>query len=959
MDLDDSIDERITSSSKTALVSWKIESEESLRPRLIYNDYHNGIKVLSSIEDELDVCDSFFFSVAFITMSGLTCLLQKLADLKNSNVRGRIITTDYLNFSDPKALSKLLEFDNIDVRVYDKDNFHTKGYVFNKGQLSTIIIGSSNITQDALARNKEWNIRITSLDEGEFFKDTVADFEKMWSDSQILTVQWIENYIPRHQAAVIARDSDIFSEDRHGVIVPNTMQKAALVNLSKLRCAGKNKALLISATGTGKTYLSAFDVKNFNSNKTLFLVHREQILNDAQKSFEKIMGSKITTGKVTGNQKEFDADIIFSTIQTMSKKETLTRYSSDYFDYIICDEVHHSFSKSYQKIIDHFTPKFMLGMTATPERMDGGDVFALYDHNIAYEIRLQEAMEENMLCPFHYFGITDITVNGRQINEKDKTNLNILTSDERIKHIVEKIKYYGHSGDRVKGIIFCSGVKESENLSKKLNYVGYKTLALSSLSTQDERSKAVERLEQDSKENCLDYVIAVDVLNEGIDIPRVNQIVMLRPTESAIVFIQQLGRGLRKTRNKDFVVVIDFIGNYNNNFMIPIALSGDRSCNKDNIRRYVITGNSVVPGCSTIDFDKITKKKIFDSISKNNLSKMQNLKEGYMELKKRIGKSPSLVDLYKNGSLDPRVLIDYSDNLNNFRTRIKEKSYAFLLNEIKTLDFISKMFVNGKRPHELFILREIINFRIIHRQALFSKFESKYMIRDELSFESALSVLNGGFISGSDMKKYKSYHLIEKVDDKIVCSNSFSKCLENKEFVEMAEDAIECGLMIFDKEYFENFDGGLSLFKKYSRKDVCRLLNWDKDESSTIYGYRIKNNTCPIFVTYNKRNDISASTKYEDAFIDRQTFSWMTRSGVKLGSSEVDQIINFNRNGLKTYLFVKKDDGDGTDFYYMGRVEPIIKSIAEKKNIENKSIVNIPFRLKSPVKNDIYNYLVS
>ena len=298
----------------------------------------------------------------------------------------------------------------------------------------------------------------------------------------------------------------------------------------------------------------------------------------------------------------------------MAKPETLARFKKDEFDTIIIDEAHRIGASSYQSIVEYFEPKFWLGMTASPERTDSYDVYEAFHHNIAYEIRLQQALEENLLCPFHYFGITDLQINGETIDEKTGLkDFNKLTSDERVNYVMKQIEYYGYSGDRVKGLMFCSSKNEAILLSEKFNKRGYQTTALTGEDSQEKRELAIEKLVSNDINNKLDYIFTVDIFNEGVDIPEINQVVMLRPTESPIVFVQQLGRGLRKANEKEYVVILDFIGNYKNNFMIPIALSGDRSYNKDNIRRYVLEGDRVIPGASTIHFDEISKKRIFSA----------------------------------------------------------------------------------------------------------------------------------------------------------------------------------------------------------------------------------------------------------------------------------------------------------------------------------------------------------
>lgn len=310
------------------------------------------------------------------------------------------------------------------------------------------------------------------------------------------------------------------------------MQEAALQEIKALRERKEAKGLVISATGTGKTFLSAFDVRGFSPDRFLFIAHREQILKKAKEEFQKILGAPSNEfGILSGSSKEINAKYLFATIQTISKESTLKQFNRDEFDYILIDEVHRAGADSYLKTIDYFNPKFLLGMMATPKRTDDFNIYKVFDYNIAYEIRLHEALEEGMLCPFHYFGVTDFEIDGETIEETDL--LRDLVTDERVNHIIDKISYYGHSGDTVRGLIFCSRTEEAQQLSSEFNKRGYKTISLTGKDSIEERNRQINRLEN----GLLDYIITVDIFNEGIDIPSINQIVMLRPTQSSIIFI--------------------------------------------------------------------------------------------------------------------------------------------------------------------------------------------------------------------------------------------------------------------------------------------------------------------------------------------------------------------------------------------------------------------------------------
>jgi superfamily II DNA or RNA helicase len=353
------------------------------------------------------------------------------------------------------------------------------------------------------------------------------------------------------------------------------MQQDALLALGSIRKAGAKKAIIISATGTGKTMLSALDVREMNPRRLLFVVHREQILDRTIQEYQRVLqGSVADYGKITGDDKQEGCRYVFATVQTLSKDYVLTGLPKASFDYIVIDEAHRSAADTYQRIMKHFEPNFLLGMTATPERTDGLNVFELFDYNVPYEIRLNHALEAEMLCPFHYYGVADITFEDGTTTD-DATQLSRLVSAERVDHLLKAIERYGQAGVPPRGLIFCSRKAEARTLSEELNrcQLGGRTLRTVAL-TGDDLVEDRERRVAELEEGRLDYILTVDVFNEGVDIPSLNQVIMLRQTQSAIVFVQQLGRGLRLAEGKDYLVVIDFIGNYNHHVLIPIALFG-------------------------------------------------------------------------------------------------------------------------------------------------------------------------------------------------------------------------------------------------------------------------------------------------------------------------------------------------------------------------------------------------
>ena len=955
------IDE-ILNGAKTAFINQHNSSSADFTPKLLYNE--GSSKVINSIRDELRDCEEFIISSAFITLSGITPLLEEFRYLQKNNIKGKILTTDYLYFTEPKALRKLNQFSNLEVRMYSQKNegFHTKGYIFRKNDITKAIVGSSNLTMNALSVNKEWNIEFTSLDEGEMLTDLTNEFNSLWQKADCL-----EDVLPEYEK--IYNDNKNFKKIRQITeelkqsnikeLTPNVMQEDFLKNLRNLIKNGENRAILVSATGTGKTYASAFAVKDFRPKRFLFLVHREQIAKQSIEAYKNVFKDHENFGLVSGNSKQYDKNYVFATIQTMSKDLVYKSYGKEHFDYIVIDEVHKAGALSYQKIFHYFKPKFWLGMTASPERTDGFNIYDLFDNNIAHEIRLQEALEEDLLCPFHYFGISDVEFEDSTIDD-DFSDFNLLASDERVTHLIEKSEFYGYSGDRRKALVFCSRKREAQLLSKEFNRRGYKSVFLTGDDSQEKRLEAIDRLTNDDNPDKIEFIFTVDIFNEGVDIPEINQVLLVRPTESPIIFIQQLGRGLRKYKSKEFVVILDFIGNYKNNFMIPIALSGDRSYDKDNIRKYLMEGNKIIPGASSINFDEISKRRIYESINNTSFSRIALFKEKYNNLKFKLGRIPMLCDFFENGDMDALLILNHNSFgcYLDFLAKVEDDfTNPLSEDEANSLKFISKNLADGKRPHEILILKCLALNKSFKEDKISDLLNDMYGLKDQSkSIESAIRLLQLDFFTDNEKARYMHTSFFNQ---NYQISEDFAGCIENPTYRSHLDDVLDFALMRYEHIYKSGSE--LKLYEKYSRKDVCRLLNWPHDDSSTMYGYRVKHNTCPIFVTYEKNEDISESTKYEDRFITKETFSWMTRSRVRLTSKEAQAIINHDETDLGMYLFVKKSDDEGKDFYYMGEVEPIgQRETTINDNRGNElPIVNFRLKLETPVKDELYSYFTN
>lgn len=924
----------------------KYPGSELLGPRILGNDAQE--KIWFTLREELYSCKSFTWAVAFITQDMLVPLKVALADLANQGVSGTIITGDYLGFNDPRVFEELQKIPNLKIRIATNTGFHAKGYLFEHGDYQTIVVGSANFTRSALLSNYEWVLKVSSNKQANLTKQFAKKIALLKQNSFAITSEWLEEYKEnwiKPKETVVRKNVE--------KIAPNQMQQAALKNLNALVANGEKRGLVVSATGTGKTYLGAFAVKDFKPKKFLYVVHRQQIAKKSLESFYKVIGSsRKDYGLLSGDHHDVNRKYVFATVQTLSQPDVLASLAEDEFDYILIDEAHRAAAPSYQKILAHFKPEFLLGMTATPERMDEQNVYQIFDYNLAYEIRLRDALEEKMLTPFHYVGVQDYEVAGQTIDET--TGLRYLVSEQRVDYVLKEIEYYGYCGDHAKGLVFCSRQDEAKELAILFSKKGHPAVALTNEDSEKRRSEVIAELVNGK----IEYIIAVDLFNEGIDIPSLNQIIMLRNTQSSIVFTQQLGRGLRKYPGKNFVTVLDFIGNYKNNYLIPIALNQDTSRDKDRAKREARLPSLI--DVSTINFSKVASEKILASLDQVKLDGLRELRQSYQELKNKIGRTPLLFNFYQYGSVSPLVFAN-NHGLDNYATFLRKMGESVELSkyENRVLTFLTRELLNGKRIHELLLLDLLLKNGKVKQEDYVSRLQKRgYANKAVLgSVEDILSLSFFDVKQGKTTKKaqYGDLPIIEHSNllDYELNEKIGAALRQNEWFKRLVVDVIKTGLKL--NESYDNMHQ-FTLYQQYDRKDACRLLNWPKDVSAPMYGYRVGEHDAPIFITYEKSDDQKRNAIYDNTLENGRSLRWYTRVPRHLNSEEVQRLLH--TGGMHIHLFVKRSDAEGKQFFYLGEAKIDPSSVKEELiGAKKKPAVGMNLIFEQPLTSEMYTYL--
>ena len=872
---------------------------------------------LATIQANLRGCKSFCFSVSFIKKAGLDLLSNDIKAAIERGAIGKLITSTYQNFTDVESLRWFLNlattFSNFechlddecfyDIRTYSTNGFHTKGYIFEFDERAEIIIGSSNITRYALLKNIEWDLVVNCAKDSEVYCNALREFEYLWSSTLELSSERISIYSSKISFAIERWDMDYDVVDQR--IVPNYMQRKALKELNRNRALGIQRSLIISATGSGKTYLAAFDALNFGPKKLLYVVHEGSILRRSLETFQDVFGGQKVCGMYSGEAKETEADFLFSTNVSMCKN--LDIFKKDEFDYIIIDECHHAVAETYKKIIDYFEPEFLLGLTATENRMDNKDVVEIFDNNIPFELRLRDAIINDLIVPFHYYGIRDELVDYGLSDSAERRLIAQMADTGNCEFIHQQIEKHRKDGEKLKALAFCRNIQHARMMSENLGEY-YKTAFLTGKNKTGERIRAFNDLQSDSKD--LEILFAVDILNEGVDIPGVNMVLFLRPTESSTIFIQQLGRGLRKYPGKDYVTILDFIGNnYKRSVHIALAL-GSLSRNsilEKKLLKSMILNDFKPLGLDSygvkISIDDLSKEEIVESIEKENFNSLRYMKTDYLNFKNYLNSPsyPKHID-YLNSDYAPNLLKFMkikiggrkTESYYNFLKGIEEENLpVFSSEQIRVINYLSNLLPLVRR-HEYVIVEKLLTGQ-----------KSEDYLRAVLSAEIASFE--------TEQMEHATRFLIENGAVTKDGNNFSIACELEPEFTEYVTDLLNYGITDFSARYRGENESDFLMWQDYRMDQVqLKILN---NPGDIMKGTYYKDGNMYVFAGLKKDRPEDDPLNYKDKFLSSDVFQW--ESIARISKDEEER----QKQAKQVFVFVRKvksENGITLPFTYVG-----------------------------------------